>query len=89
MILGLLVGPASAATVYWDFNGTTLGCGNSGGSWTGSHWNSDSAGGSSGTLSAWPTSGDGIFSAGTDGVGSLTITVTCPARRNSQLANAV
>jgi fibronectin-binding autotransporter adhesin len=64
------------STVYWDTNGTVFGCGNSGGSWSGSYWNTDSVGGSGGTISTWTSGSDAIFSAGTDGVGGLTISVT-------------
>ncbi len=72
-----LVAPSSVnGAVYWDFNGATLGCGNSGGAWSGSYWNTNSTGASGGTISTWPSGGDAVFSAGTDGVGSLTITVT-------------
>jgi autotransporter-associated beta strand protein len=67
---------AIAATYYWDTNGTSLGCGNSGGSWSGSYWNTNSTGGGGGMISSWPSGSDAVMSAGTDGVGSLTITVT-------------
>ena len=72
-----LLAPAlSPAAMFWDTNGTVLGCGNSGGSWSGSYWNTSSTGGSGGLISTWTSGGDAVFSAGTDGVGSLTITVT-------------
>ncbi len=67
---------AATTTYYWDTNGASLGCGNSGGSWSSSYWNTDSTGSSGGTISTWPSGGDAVFSSGTDGVGSLTITVT-------------
>ncbi len=72
----LLPSSANGAAVYWDTNGSVLGCGNSGGSWSSSYWNTDSTGGSSGTISTWTSGNDAVFSAGTDGVGSLTISVT-------------
>ena len=66
----------NASALYWDTNGTAANSGNSSGSWSGSYWNTNSAGGSGGTISTWTSGGDAVFSAGTDGVGSLTITVT-------------
>jgi fibronectin-binding autotransporter adhesin len=67
---------AYGSTVYWDTNGAAAGSGNSGGSWSGTYWNTNSTGGSGGTISTWTFGGDAVFSAGTDGVGNLTISVT-------------
>ena len=67
---------AAVTTYFWDNNAGTLGSGDSGGSWSGTNWNTDPNGGTAGTISGWVSGNDAVFSAGTDGVGSLTITVT-------------
>jgi len=66
---------SSSGVQYWDRNNTTAGSGNDGGVWSTSaaNWNSE-ASGTGGTLANW-LSEDAVFSAGTDGIGSLTVTV--------------
>ena len=66
-------------TCYWDPNGFgTAGSGNAGGTWdTGvtANWNTDSTGG--GTTNSTFADGDlAMFSAGTDGTGAWTVTVS-------------
>ena len=66
-----------AQTLYWDTNGVIDGSGNAGGTWDvggTSNWSADSTG-----LSATTTWADGnaaVFSAGTDGTGGWTVTVS-------------
>jgi hypothetical protein len=76
----VLVGVASAQTLYWDINGKTAGAGGPtpSGTWNTSNsnkvWTTDSTGSSNTT--AW-TSGDAaVFSAGTDATGAFTVTVS-------------
>jgi fibronectin-binding autotransporter adhesin len=69
---------APAATLYWDLNGTTAGSGNTGGTWdtTALNWNTDVTGAAGGTLQAFATGDTVNFSAGSDGTGSLTFSVS-------------
>ena len=73
--------PLRAATVYWDINGTTAGASNAqsaAGTWDGANtfFNSDSTGGSGGTVAAW-TPGDILaLGAGGTATGNYTITVS-------------
>jgi autotransporter-associated beta strand protein len=64
---------AFAAVDYWQTSGT-----NASGSWSNSDWNTDSTGGSGGTLGTWNvTSGsDAVFSAGTAAMGAYSVSVT-------------
>ena len=66
---------SSSGVQYWDPNGTLPGSGNQGGEWSTSaaNWNSESSG-TGGTLNNW-LGESAVFSAGTDGIGSLTVTV--------------
>lgn len=85
-LVGVLAGPASAATRYWDINGNTAGVGGTG-TWdtTSAFWNT-SATGTGGTVTAWNNSNlDTATFAGTAGtvtlgvpitVGNVTFTVT-------------
>lgn len=66
-------GVATAATVYWDTNGATAGSGNTGNSWGGANWTSDAAGTSA--TAAWVDGDSAVFSAGTDGNGTWTVTL--------------
>ena len=67
--------PASAVDYFWDTNGATAGSGNAGGVWdSGTNWSTDSTG-SSATIS-WADGNQAVFSAGTDGVGTLAITLS-------------
>lgn len=80
-----------AATLYWDTNGDTPGSGNSSGIWdVGStfNWNTDAAGGdndggTADTSTTWTDGNDAVFSAGTDGTGGLTITISGTVDPNS------
>jgi autotransporter-associated beta strand protein len=59
---------------YWDTNGATTGCGNAGGTWdtgTTANWCSQADGAAASGM--WVAGCDAVFSAGTDGTGSLTI----------------
>jgi fibronectin-binding autotransporter adhesin len=74
LLFAVFAETSSAATRYWDRNGSTAGSGNLGGVWdtTSSNWNNNSNGnGSTNTFASGDTA---IFSAGTDGIGSITIT---------------
>jgi autotransporter-associated beta strand protein len=75
-VVGVSTVPMQAAALYWDVNGGTLGSGDAGGSWSGTNWNTDSTGGSGGTISTWSSSNNAVLSAGTDAVGSFAISVT-------------
>lgn len=70
-----------AATVYWDINGTTSGASNTqsaAGTWDGTNtfFNSDSTGGSGGTIATWVPGDILALSAGGTATGSYTITVS-------------
>jgi autotransporter-associated beta strand protein len=68
---------ATAATRYFDVNGTTTGSGvaaNGSYSWEGNFWNANISAGT-GATTAWTDGDTPIFSAGTDGSG-LTYTIT-------------
>jgi autotransporter-associated beta strand protein len=70
-----LADKSSAADYYFDANGATAGSGNVAGAWnTGTNWSTDAAGSTATT--AWADGNSAIFSAGTDGVGAWTATVT-------------
>lgn len=66
-------------TLYWDTNGSTTGTGASpSGTWSTStaNWSTNSAG-TSGSLSSWSNGNNiAVFSAGTNGTGSYTVTVS-------------
>jgi autotransporter-associated beta strand protein len=64
---------ANAATAYWDTNYTTAGSGNTGSSWEGVNWTTDSTGSSETVI--WNDGDSAVFSAGTDGNGSWTVTL--------------
>ncbi|HOC57265.1 MAG TPA: autotransporter-associated beta strand repeat-containing protein [Verrucomicrobiota bacterium] len=72
----LAVLPAEADTLYWDMNGTASGCGNVGGTWStgGGNWNSGIAGSSS--MDVWEDGDLATISAGNDGTGTWTITIS-------------
>ncbi|MBN8458066.1 MAG: autotransporter-associated beta strand repeat-containing protein [Verrucomicrobia bacterium] len=81
---------AMAANLYWDTNGDVPGSGNAGGLWdaTSFNWNTDAAGGdndggTADTSTPWTDGNDAVFSAGTDGIGGLTITVDGTVDPNS------
>jgi len=74
----LFFGNASAQTLYWDLNGATAGAGTTpSGTWSTSSntWTSSSAG-TSGTIVAWTSGRDAVFSAGTNATGSYTVTIS-------------
>lgn len=76
LLLLLAVLPAEADTLYWDMNGTDSGCGNVGGTWStgGGTWNTGVAGSSS--LDVWEDGDLATISAGNDGTGTWTITIS-------------
>ena len=65
-------------TSYWDINGSTSGAGGTapGGTWNSStkNWSSSSAG--TAATTAWTSGNLAVFSAGTDAIGSYTVTVS-------------
>src|SRR5437016_540559 len=74
-----LLGPALAATYYWDTNGATLGTGtNPNGVWDigSSFWNFDRDGSVSAPTVTTSALDDLIFSAGSDATGAYTVTVS-------------
>ncbi|MGC4015579.1 MAG: autotransporter-associated beta strand repeat-containing protein [Luteolibacter sp.] len=67
---------AVAADIYWDTNGSTAGSGNANGNWDAAtaNWTTSSSG--SAATQVWAGGGDtAIFAAGTDFIGTHTITV--------------
>ncbi|QJE95576.1 beta strand repeat-containing protein [Luteolibacter luteus] len=65
--------PVHAGTLYWDTNGDTAGSGNVGGTWdSGTNWSANAAGGS---VVGWTNGESVVFSAGTDGVATKTVTI--------------
>src|SRR3954471_13519518 len=73
---------AHAAVKFLDVNGTVAGSGTTGGStytWNSATtaWNTDSAGGAAGALSAWTSNAvdAAVFSAGADGTGEFTVNI--------------
>ncbi len=79
LLLLVLLGTARAQTLYWDVNGNgTAGTGASPtGTWstgTGS-WNTN-ANGTGGSIVNWTNGRDAVFSAGTNGTGTYTVTVS-------------
>ena len=65
---------ARAGTLYWDTNGTGTGSGNAGGTWdSGTNWTTDPAGALAGV--AWTNGESVVFSAGTDGLATRTVTI--------------
>ncbi|MBN8460899.1 MAG: autotransporter-associated beta strand repeat-containing protein [Verrucomicrobia bacterium] len=70
-----LVPDARAGDLYWDANGATAGSGNVGGTWnSGTNWTTDSTGATA--TVGWTDGENAIFSAGTDGTGAWTATIT-------------
>ena len=68
--------PAAAATRYWDVNGSTAGSGNAAGVWEVGNGNWNTLADGTGTPAALFTNGDSaVFSAGTDGTGTFTVTL--------------
>jgi fibronectin-binding autotransporter adhesin len=72
-----LADKSSAADYYFDTNGTTTGSGNAAGAWsaTAATWNLTAAGNTTAPV-VWADGNNAIFSAGTDGVGANTVTIT-------------
>ena len=70
-----LATPTAFAQLYWDTNGAVAGSGNAGGTWDfiAPNWTT-SAGGTLAT-GTWANGNQARFSAGTDGVGTLNISV--------------
>ncbi len=67
--------PSSAANLYWDTNGATAASGNVGGTWdTGTNWSTDATGATAAV--AWTNGQSAVFSAGTDGTATKTVTLT-------------
>lgn len=65
--------PVHAGTLYWDTNGDTAGSGNAGGTWdSGNNWSANPAGGS---VVAWTNGESVVFSAGTDGTATKTVSI--------------
>ena len=65
--------PVHAGTLYWDTNGDTAGSGNAGGTWdSGTNWSANPAGGS---VAGWTNGESVVFSAGTDGTATKTVTI--------------
>lgn len=63
-----------AASLFWDTNGSTVGSGNAGGIWgTDSFWGSNPVGLSA--TSAYVADSSVVFAAGTDGIGTYTVTL--------------
>jgi fibronectin-binding autotransporter adhesin len=85
--LAVLPVAATAQTLYWDANFTGTGSGNIGGTWdTGTNWTTLSDGAVVlGDLSAWVDGSNVVFSAGTDGTGTWTVTVAGTVTTGSML----
>lgn len=66
---------APAATLYWDANGSAAGSGNIGGFWEVGlgNWNANADG--TGSTTNFNNGDSAVFSAGTDGVGTYTVTL--------------
>ena len=71
---GITAQAALRKPLYWDANGATAGSGNSGGSWSGSNWTTNSAG--TATTGLWFSGSDAVFSAGSDGTGAISVTLS-------------
>lgn len=70
-----LANKSSAVDYYYDANGVTAGSGNVAGAWdTGTNWSTDAAGAAA-TI-GWTDGNSAIFSAGADGVGAWTASIT-------------
>lgn len=81
---------ASAASRYWDVNGTAAGYSTVVGTWDGTNafWNTDAAGGAGGGMVTTTASGDDLFiRQATTNTGSLTVTGTQNASSISFVAN--
>jgi hypothetical protein len=67
---------AHAQSLYWDPTGTTAGFGAFAGNWNGTtaNWNSDSLGGSAGTLSSSTSASNGVIFAGGGNTGVVLVT---------------
>ena len=77
--MGLIACPTHAATtLYWDSNDTAPGAGATPvGTWGGNaFWNDQSIGGGGGTIGGWQPGSAAVFSAGSDAIGSYTVTVS-------------
>ncbi|NWK56512.1 autotransporter-associated beta strand repeat-containing protein [Verrucomicrobiaceae bacterium N1E253] len=83
-IAGLQVVDAYSGTLsYWDTNGTTTGSGDTGGTWgTDNFWSASETG--EAATGSWASGNAAVFSAGTDGTGTHTITLS-----GAQTADAV
>ncbi|MES2922170.1 MAG: autotransporter-associated beta strand repeat-containing protein [Verrucomicrobiota bacterium] len=70
------LGHAGATTLYWDANSTAPESGNVGGTWTtaAGNWNANPAG--SGPDANFNAGDSVVFSAGTDGVDDMTVTIS-------------
>lgn len=66
--------------IFWDTNGTTAGSGNAGGNWSSASWNSVADG--TGSTSTFTDTKTPTFAAGTDGVGTYTVTVDTTVNAN-------
>ncbi len=74
-VLFAVLTKAGYAQLYWDTNGATVGSGNAGGLWgTDPYWTPDANGLSS--TGAYTPGSSVVFAAGTDGVGTYTVTLT-------------
>jgi fibronectin-binding autotransporter adhesin len=75
-IAGVQVVNAYTGTLsYWDTNGTSSGSGNAGGTWgTNNYWSSTADG--TGATGSWTSGNAAVFSAGTDGTGTFTVTLS-------------
>ncbi len=82
--------PASAASRYWDVNGTAAGYSTVVGTWDGANafWNTDATGGAGGSMVTTTTSGDDLFiRPATTNTGSLTVAGTQSASSITFVAN--
>lgn len=79
----VIYGSAPAATLYWDTNDSTTGSGNTGGIWSlvDDNWSSDANG--EATATTFSNGDEAVFSAGTDGTGGWTVTVSGTVATNS------
>ncbi|SKB00514.1 PEP-CTERM protein-sorting domain-containing protein [Prosthecobacter debontii] len=73
LVLFALTARTATAQLYWDVNGTTVYSGNAGGLWDGAFWSSDVNG--LATPSGYVANSFVNFAAGTDGLGTYTVTL--------------
>jgi len=79
LLISAALSGSAQGQLYWDVNGATAGSGNLGGTWdvgVTSNWTTDSTGASATTTFTGADTNQAVFSAGADGTGPFTVTLS-------------